>query len=146
MRFFFYGTLIAGSGNRVAAALQDKLVCLGPAAARGRLYAVSDGRGHYPALLPGHGVVHGMLYETLPAFSRHDLAEMDAYEEYDPRRHASSLYHRRPIAIRVADAQTVRAQAYVYRRALPMAAKLIADGDFRAWLARTGAAAFGARR
>lgn len=146
MRFFFYGTLIPGSGNRVAESLRDTLAPVGPGTARGRLYVVADGRGPYPALLPGRGSAHGTLYETLPGFSRGDLARMDAYEEYDPRGRAVSLYHRRKVVIRRADGQTVDAHAYIYNQPLPRSARIIADGDFRGWLAHRGAAAFGTPR
>ena len=145
MRFFFYGTLIAGSGNEALAGLHDTLACVGPAAAHGRLYAIRDPGGWYPALLPGPGLVHGMLYESLPRFGRRELARMDAYEEFDVRRPAASLYRRRAIGIRRSGASVVGAQSYVYNRALPLGASRIADGDFHGWLVRTGAAAFGTR-
>lgn len=146
MRFFFYGTLILGSGNPVAAVLRDTVRCIGPATTRGRLYAVADWRGPYPALLPGSGTVHGMVCETLPHFGRGDLARMDAYEEYDPRGLATSLYHRRKVPIRMADGQTIGADAYIYNRALPRRARMIAGGDFRAWLGCSSAAGFDPRR
>lgn len=146
MHFFFYGTLISGSGNRFSEALQEKVSCIGPATARGRLYAVADLRGPYPALLPGSGAVYGMLYETLPQFGQNDLARIDAYEEFDSRTPAASLYRRRKVAIRLADGQAIGADAYVYNKPLPKGARIIADGDFRGWLARNGAAGFGTRR
>lgn len=146
MRFFFYGTLIPGSGNRVSDALRDTLAYVGPATARGRLYAVADWRGPYPALLPGSGTVHGAVYDARGEFGRGDLAMMDAYEEFDPRAPAASLYHRRRVAIRLESGEVAGAQAYIYNRSLPKRAQIIADGDFRGWLARAGAAGFGARR
>lgn len=120
--FFFYGTLIAGSGNdheRAAHALMGE----GRAqVTRGRLYAVPDPAGWYPALLPGAGIVRGMVHRAGPRFDARALARMDEYEGRDYRRGL----------IRVGLGM---AQAYLWRGALPRGARRIAGGDFHAWLA-----------
>lgn len=128
--FFFYGTLIAGSGNgheRAAHALMRDGCA---ASVRGRLYAVPDPAGWYPALLPGAGWVQGMVYRAGPRFDARALARMDAYEGRDYRRC-------------VMKAGAVMAQAYIWRGALPRGAQRIAGGDFRLWLKARGRRAYG---
>lgn len=144
MRFFFYGTLIAGSGNPVAAAVHGHLRDLGPATARGALYAIGEPEGWYPIMLAGAGPVHGRLYEAAPGFGEADLAQLDADEDFDPAAPARSLYLRTTII--VADAQGVlqEAQTYSFNGPLPSAALPIADGDFSAWIAREGLRPYGA--
>ena len=142
MRFFFYGTLIAGSGNRAAEAAHARLRDLGPAFTRGRLHAIADPQGWYPALLTGNDVVAGRLYEAVPAFGEDDLAQLDAWEDCDPADPEASLYLREMLAVTGA-AGTCQAQAYRYNRPLPADAPAIAGGDFAAWLIEHGAAAFG---
>ena len=139
MRFFFYGTLIAGSGNRMARLVQERLRFVGPGAARGTLHAIADPRGWYPALLRGGGEVRGMIYEAPPDFTAADLARLDAYEDYDPASPAASLYLRVPVMVTPAGT----AQAYIYNRLLPAGSRPIPGGDFRAWLAAEGLRAFG---
>ncbi|WP_282599712.1 gamma-glutamylcyclotransferase family protein [Novosphingobium sp. SG707] len=131
-RFFFYGTLMAGMGNRherAAHALLDK----GRAAsARGRLYAVPDPAGWYPALQPGAGVVRGMVHRAGPRFDARALARMDVYEGREYRRGTVRL-------------GKATACAYIWRGPLPRGACRIACGDFRVWLAaRRGRRAYGA--
>lgn len=146
MRFFFYGTLIEGSGNAVARAVHGKLRRAGPATARGRLYAVGDPRGWYPVLLPGPGRVHGMLYDSTAGFGRTELAQLDAYEDFDPADREGSLYLRRAITVTVGGDAHASAQAYCFNRRLPATARPIPSGDFRAWLDATGLRQFGSGR
>lgn len=142
MRFFFYGTLLAGSGNAASRRIHSVLRPLGPAIARGRLYAIPDPRGWYPALLPGEGEVRGQVYEATPDFARQDLAAMDAYEDFDPAAVPRSLYRRVRIAAVGRDAKCVRAETFVFNRGLPVGSQRIAGGDFAAWLALRGRRAF----
>lgn len=138
MRFFFYGTLIAGSGNVAAEAAHVRLRELGPASTKGRLHAIADPQGWYPALLTGESVVKGWLYEALPDFGADDLARLDAWEDFDPAHPEASLYLRETVAL----AGGGEAQAYRYARPLPADACPIPGGDFAAWLAETGGRAF----
>jgi gamma-glutamylcyclotransferase (GGCT)/AIG2-like uncharacterized protein YtfP len=144
MRFFFYGTLIAGSGNPVAMAAHALLRDLGPATARGALYAVGEAEGWYPVLLSGAGAVHGRLYEAAPGFAETDLAALDAYEDFDPADPAGSLYVRATIVATDTAGVFHEAQAYSFNRQLPPGAQAIADGDFCAWIAREGLRPYGA--
>lgn len=142
MRFFFYGTLLAGSDNPVASFVHEKLELVGPATARGALHGVPDPDGWYPALLPGEGEVHGRLYAAGESFTAADLARLDAYEDFDPARPEASLYLRLPVAVRGPDGAEQAAQAYVFNRPLPDGARPIPEGDFRAWLDGQGLAQF----
>lgn len=140
MRFFFYGTLIAGSGNPAATAAHALLRELGPATTEGHLHAIPDPLGWYPALLPGAGTVHGRLYEAAPGFGEAELARLDAYEDFDPADSSESLYLREMIGLSGGG----EAQAYRFNQPLPPAARPIPGGDFRAWLAREGLKPYGA--
>lgn len=146
MRFFFYGTLIAGSGNATAASVHARLRDLGRATARGTLYAVGEREGWYPVLLAGAGPVHGRLYEAAPGFGAADLAALDAWEEFDPANPAASVYVRATLVVAAEDGLFHEAQAYSFNRPLPPGAQPIADGDFAGWLARTGLPAYGSPR
>ena len=143
MHFFFYGTLMAGSDNLVCERIHARLLALGPAIARGRLFAVPASQGWYPAFLPESegGEVHGMAYAALPEWTEENLALLDAYEVYYPDHPEASEYLREPIDI-ICGGTAARADAYVYRAALPADAVSVPDGDFRAFLAGTGSAPY----
>ncbi|MBC2667495.1 gamma-glutamylcyclotransferase [Novosphingobium flavum] len=136
MRFFLYGTLLAGSGNGVATDLHRKLAPGSPAEARGSLFAVPDPDGWYPALMhdPEGGPVRGVMHETLPPFSEADLAALDAYEGAD--------YVRAEIPVEDGGL-TFMAHAWVWAGALPSGAEPVPDGDFAAFLMRRGLRGFG---
>ena len=117
---FVYGTLIAGSGNAVERAAH---ATLGPGVAgvvQGVLYAIPDTGGWYPALLPGEGVVHGVMHPVLPGL---DLRMLDAYEGAD--------YQRRVVSVETASGP-VMAQAYLWAMGLPDGAARIEEGNFLA--------------
>jgi gamma-glutamylcyclotransferase (GGCT)/AIG2-like uncharacterized protein YtfP len=140
MRFFFYGTLIAGSGNPAATAAHALLRDLGAATTEGHLHAIPDPLGWYPALLPGAGTVHGRLYEAGPAFGEPELVRLDAYEDFDPGDTLGSLYLRETIGVSGGG----EAQAYRFNQPLPAAARPIPGGDFFAWLQRERLRPYGA--
>jgi hypothetical protein len=79
-------------------------------------------------------------------FTAADLARLDAYEDYDPARPEASLYIREPLSVTGSDGMTVTAETYRFARPLPEGSLPIPDGDFRAWLAEAGVAAFAGRR
>lgn len=138
MRFFFYGTLLAGSDNPVASLVHQKLRSIGPARAQGVLHAIPNPQGWYPGLLTGEGVVHGWLYEATDGFGSEDLAKLDAYEDYDPVRPGASLYIREAVSVTGPDRGVGFAEAYRFNRPLPEGSRPIPGGDFRAWLAAKG--------
>lgn len=130
MRFFLYGTLQAGNSNPAIAAIHRRLIPQGPGWIAGRLVAVPDANGWFPALIPGEGEVHGQVYAASPDFTAEDLAALDRYEEYDPASPATSWYRRETRTL------TTGAPVSVYRMngAPPAGAVPIPGGDFRAWL------------
>lgn len=143
---FFYGTLVAGNPNPMAAAIHAALEPLGPARTTGLLYAIPDAAGWFPALVAGEGEVSGALYRARPGFDARLLARMDAYEDFDPADPAASLYRRKMIAVQVAAGEVVEAAAYVWNRAVPPGAGLVNGGHFGHWLAETGNPVFVATR
>lgn len=144
-RFFFYGTLMAGSGHPVASALHARLHPLGPATVPGALFAIPDPLGWYPALLPGEGAVHGTIHAAGPDFSAQDLAAIDAFEDFDPADPSGSLYCRLVLPVRPDGGQEVEAQAYRYNRPLPEGALPIRGGDFAAFVRERGLPVFEVR-
>lgn len=143
--FFFYGTLVAGNPNPVAAQIHERLERLGPAQVSGVLHAIPDAAGWFPALLPGEVTVHGMLHRARPGFDAALLATMDAYEDWNPRDPASSLYRRKTLTIG-SEGTSVEADVYLWNRALPEGAEPIPGGNFAEWLAQTGNPVFSATR
>lgn len=141
-RFFFYGTLLHGSENRVARRAHRALVSLGPARVRGRLYAIPDRRGWYPALVSGAGWVHGYLYAARRGFSPADLARLDAYEQCWPGNRMASQYWREAIMVRHGSGRRFHAQVYRHVANLPRGATEITGGDFREWLKAKGGRPF----
>ena len=115
---FFYGTLIAGCGNRHERAAHQTLGPGGAGQVRGLLYALPDPGGWYPAMISGEGVVQGVVYPILPGL---DLAALDAYEGAEYRREGVSVRTKQGV---------LRAQAYVWAGGLPAGAVRIANGDF----------------
>lgn len=141
-RFFFYGTLLGGMDNPVAQAVHCRFRDLGPAWVPGRLFAISDRDGWYPALVTGEGVANGRLYAALPGFGGGELAALDAYEGCQAGPGWPGEYGRRAVFATMPSGRGSHAQAYLYRRPLPRRAVLITGGDFPGWLRQTGHAAF----
>ena len=143
---FFYGTLVAGNPNPVAAAIHAALEPMGPARTSGALFAIPDPAGWFPALVAGDSEVSGVLYRAGAGFDAELLARMDAYEDFDPADPAGSLYPREGIVVRTEDGAKVPAAAYLWNRALPEGAECVIGGNFAQWLAETGNPVFGATR
>ena len=142
VRFFFYGTLVAGSGNPVAQAAHARLCPIGRASVLGTLWGIPDPAGWYPALISGRGQVHGMLYAVGEGFGPDDLARLDDWEDYRPDQPAESLYLREEMQVTIAGGAGMPAQAYRFNQPLPDGALAISDGDFRAWLSANGYGAY----
>ncbi|WP_295635999.1 gamma-glutamylcyclotransferase family protein [Novosphingobium sp.] len=143
---FFYGTLVAGNPNLVAAAIHAALEPLGPARTGGVLYAIPDPAGWFPALVAGVGEVKGALYRAGAGFDTELLARMDAYEDFEPADRAGSLYRRESITVRTDDGAVIEAAAYLWNRAFPPGAERVHGGHFATWLAETGHPVFEATR
>lgn len=145
MRFFFYGTLIAGNANPVARAIHALLQPLGPATLAGDLYAIPDPDGWFPIFTSGDGTVHGELYAAGPAFAANHLAMLDRYEECDPASPETCAYLRKAQKVRDAGGGAVEVQVYCWSRPVPAGAVRIAGGRFGEWVRLAGVVPFGGR-
>ena len=154
MRFFFYGTLVAGHDNPVARTVHARLGEGVRATVPGRLHSVETPDGWYPLLTQdfapdtdadSDAVVHGYLYEAGPDFSLADLALLDRWENFDPRDPDVGEYRRDAAVARTADGANVPTDVYVYIQPMPAGAIPLARGDFAAWLAETGRRAISAQ-
>ncbi|MFT4057745.1 MAG: gamma-glutamylcyclotransferase family protein [Novosphingobium sp.] len=121
MKLFFYGTLRPDADTPMARWVAARLVRTEPGRVPGRLYAVRDPRGWYPALVPGSGRVGGVLCEL--QLRPGDLARLDAYEGRE--------YRRLALPVRTS-AGRVTAQAYIWRKGLPDGRPI--GADFVEWL------------
>ena len=146
MHLFFYGTLLDGSDNAMAREVHRLVNPLGAATLRGKLLAVPDPQGWFPALIAGEETVHGGLYEATSALSPAELARLDAYEDYDPLNPAASLYLRAAMQVTDAKGAAVMADVYLYNQLLPPGSCAIPSGDFRQWISASGEAPFAGRR
>ena len=142
--FFFYGTLAQDHDNALTRAIRPLLIGGRRATVRGRLWAMRAAGGWYPALRRGRGTVWGRLYRAGPCFSTRHMRLLDAYEDHDPRRPARSEYRRREVRVRVAGGGSVMAMAYIYNHPVHAGLRVIAGGDFAAFIVRHGLRAFGA--
>jgi gamma-glutamylcyclotransferase (GGCT)/AIG2-like uncharacterized protein YtfP len=125
---FVYGTLRPGHAPASVAAYVDNCACVGDGCTSGRLYALRN----YPGAIvdaAGEGKIYGQLL-ALP--DETTLGRLDAYEGYDPRDPANSLFVRTACDVML-DApdggRTVRAWVYVYNRDVS-AARLIPEGRY----------------
>ncbi len=148
LHFFLYGMLMPGSGHPLAEALGPVMTPLGPAAARGSLYAIPDPQGWYPALVRGtddrpQGTVHGAICSARLEFGPGHLAEMDAFEGFDPVRPDGGDYVRSEIDVEFAGSR-MRVSAYLWRVPVPAGARSLPTGRFRDFLALGHAAYRGA--
>ena len=106
-----------------------------PATARGRLMALRWAGEWFPAMLPAApgSRCHGTLLKA--TLTPAELALLDRYEGCE--------YRRVKISVRGGETGSRLAQAYLWCAPLPAAALPIRDGDFLAWITRTGRERFG---
>uniref|UniRef100_B8HPN0 AIG2 family protein n=1 Tax=Cyanothece sp. (strain PCC 7425 / ATCC 29141) TaxID=395961 RepID=B8HPN0_CYAP4 len=94
---FVYGTLKPG-GVGYAQFCRNQVIASQPAIAVGQLYHLPAG---YPAMAPEEGWVRGVVLEFK---DEQILAQLDAYEDYDPERApGDNLYYRQLIQIYTPD-------------------------------------------
>lgn len=137
MRLFLYGTLMAGQPHTLARRLHAALGVGVQAQVAGRMVAIPDPDGWYPAVVPGQGHAKGMVHAA-DGLDDALWAALDAYEQVVA---TGAGYRRRDVAV----AGVGLAQAYVWQGALPEGALTLEEGDFAAFLAKTGQRAFGSR-
>jgi gamma-glutamylcyclotransferase (GGCT)/AIG2-like uncharacterized protein YtfP len=124
-----YGSLRRGEESYRKLDLDRRLRFLSRCAVRGRLYDL----GPYPAFVEGDGITRGELFEPADATI---LADLDAFEGYDPADPAGSWYVRQPIRL-----DGPSAEAFIYRYNGPVDGRPeIVSGDWVAYrLARDAA-------
>lgn len=117
--FVFYGTLRRGERAFLQLDLATRLRFVGACTFHGRLYDLGD----YPGYVLGEGVVQGDLFRCVDDGI---IAELDAFEGYDPGDLDGSIYVREPMSL----ADRV-GEAFVYRYAGLYAGRpLIESGDW----------------
>ena len=138
---FFYGVLQPGLVSGRMAELVAMLGDPRPATVAGLLYAVPDPAGHYPILIPciGSQRVFGAVMFPGERFGPGELAELDAFERFDPRAPGASDYVRRSREAELPDGTSMGADAYVWNRAIGTDFIPILHGNFERYLAETGA-------
>ncbi len=126
---FLYGSLRRGEGNYLKLELARRLRFMMPGVVRGRLYDL----GPYPAFVEGDGITRGELFEPADATI---LADLDAFEGYDPTDPSGSWYVRQPIRL-----DGPSAEAFIYRYNGPIDGRPeIVSGDWVSYrLARDAA-------
>jgi gamma-glutamylcyclotransferase (GGCT)/AIG2-like uncharacterized protein YtfP len=131
MSFLFaYGSLRTAAGYAPVRAIVARLKPIGTTRLPGRLYYL----GSYPGAIFDAGAaefVVGDVFELADA--RALLAEIDAYEGYDPGMPDAGEYLRRRQAVDVAGIGTLDCWLYELRH-VPTGAVAIDSGDYVAWL------------
>jgi gamma-glutamylcyclotransferase (GGCT)/AIG2-like uncharacterized protein YtfP len=124
---FFYGTLMAGFGNRRTVNLESCLRYAG----RGSIRAALFDLGPYPGAVPAaDSVVWGELYGI--SDSAVVLATLDALEGCSFADRAGSLYVRVASTVTREDGSQAQAWVYFYNQPLGQA-RPIPLGDYRAY-------------
>ncbi|PNU03700.1 gamma-glutamylcyclotransferase family protein [Novosphingobium guangzhouense] len=122
MKFFFYGTLRPDAATAMAHWIAERVTRAERGSVPGRLYALPDRHGWYPALMRGAGRVWGTVCHLR---LRHgDLARLDSYEGPE--------YRRVTLPVRTDGGARTPAQVYVWRGAC-RGGHLI-GADFLEWL------------
>ena len=102
-RLFVYGTLMPGGSNHDQ--IEDHVQVAKPGTVEGILVDL----GAFPALVPGAGIVKGVLLEINPAA----LETADRIEGYHPDRDRC-LYLREEVIVRFEDGQEAVAWTYLF--------------------------------
>ncbi len=114
---FVYGTLHPDHAPDEIRSAVRRLRPIGSATVLGQLHDL----GEYPALAKRgkRKPVTGTLF-ALPDDTE-TLQQLDAYEEFDPRKPETSLFRRRQRTVTMQDGRKERHWVYVYNRELPLA-------------------------
>lgn len=123
---FVYGTLLSGTGSRMHRWLAAHAEFIDRGTFQGRLFSL----GNYPGLVASRRAanrVSGEVYRLRNAAKT--LAQLDAYEEFDPARPSKSEYVRVLRKVRCASGGNLYCWIYLYN-SHPGRKSLIASGDF----------------
>jgi len=104
---FVYGTLMRGEANHRLVSSAKKIM---PATVQGRLYALVYG---YPAMIDGHGQVHGELYFFDNNGIEAVLSRLDYLEGYRPATPETSLFLRKIVEVTTDDGRVYSAYTYL---------------------------------
>lgn len=128
-----YGTLQPLAGSAMSAWLAARSTDVEPAVIRGRLNAIPDREGWFPALTPGQGAVKGMVCHL--RLRPGDLALLDRYE--------GRTYRRRSVRARTVTGRCLPVQTYGWCARQSTGVRPIRNGDFLHWRRAHRAKAFG---
>ncbi len=106
VRFFVYGTLMPGHGNHHRIERHVRRGC------PGKITGILVDLGAFPALVPGDGIVEGVVLDIDPTA----LAITDRIEGYGPNRN-DCLYIRKEVTVTLDDG--TQATAWTYEFAHP---------------------------
>jgi hypothetical protein len=127
---------MAGQGHALARRLHDVLGEGRPGQVAGAMFAIPDPEGWYPALVLGaRGMTRGVFHQAYGL----DTGLLAALDDYEQVVESGAGYRRRDVPV----VDLGLAQAYIWQGTLPEGALALEDGDFAAFLARTGQRAFG---
>jgi len=131
---FAYGTLIPGLEPPSMTACVTQMRVVGPGRVKGRLHDT----GSYPAAVLDESASTWIVGEVLE-LPELLLAELDAYEGYDPLQPRESIFVRVRCKAEVSCSDPLDCWIYEYNRD-PLHLPIIPDGDYRAHLAGKGRA------
>jgi pyruvate carboxylase len=113
-RLFVYGTLRRGFSLH-GLLKRSGVRFEGKGRIRGRLFDL----GEYPGAVPSQrasDIVEGEIYRL--ASPAQQFVELDAVEEYDPRRPSTSLFRRRLVEVQAENGARIKAWAYFLNKNL----------------------------
>jgi gamma-glutamylcyclotransferase (GGCT)/AIG2-like uncharacterized protein YtfP len=137
LRFFLYGTLQPGCDTAIARWLAPRIEDAHAATMPGQLLAIAGHSGWFPALVQGGTGDRCRGTVVCVALGPGDLAQLDRYEGREYRRSAAR--------VRIAMGSLLTATVYRWHAPAPARSLTIPDGDFVAWLERTGRRSFTTR-
>lgn len=146
---FAYGTLQPHAATPAARWLARRLVASRPASVPGRLYAIPDRDGWYPAALPARSAARIRGTVCLVRLTRADRLWLDRYEGRDYRRvtcRVPAVGEEGAGAGTGTGARRGRATIYLWRAPLPPGARPLRGGSFLDWLRDNRCKAYGPRR
>lgn len=123
--FAVYGLLRKGASGFAQFGLEQAFRPLGPC----RIPGIIHDLGGYPGLVAGEGEVVGELFEVVDATV---IAQLDAFEEYDPAAEHASRYLRWRLRLLAPEAD---AWVYVWNRPVTGFPR-VGNGDWLDWAQR----------
>jgi len=119
-KLFAYGTLKRAHAPKEIAHAVNRFRLIGRGRVRGQIYDL----GEYPAAILANtgktGTIEGEVFEVPDAET---LRALDAYEEFDSKRPAQSLFVRKRKLITLDNGKKVECWVYEYNRPLPSHAR-----------------------